>query len=68
MKRALLFALPALVLSGCNDVGVIGGADGPTAILVTSSGGQGWMIAGVLALFVLGFVAGWLIAKRRRKK
>ena len=42
MKRGLIisFLLCSLLLSACNNtsVGVIGGADGPTSIIVSNSG------------------------------
>ena len=42
MTLLLLCALAALLLSGCAErasVGVIGGADGPTSIIVTGPDG-----------------------------
>lgn len=37
MKRCILLLLPIMLLTGCGssaDIGIIGGADGPTAIVV----------------------------------
>ncbi|MDY3711371.1 MAG: hypothetical protein SO044_03035 [Agathobaculum sp.] len=43
MKKAiaLVLLLTAGALTGCTaDVGVIGGADGPTTVIVSRAGGQ----------------------------
>ena len=46
------------------DIGIIGGADGPTAILVTTSSGAGWRLFGLIALTA---AAAYLILRRRKK-
>ena len=46
------------------DIGIIGGADGPTAIFVTSSFGTGWLLFGLIALAA---AAAYLILRRRKK-
>ena len=62
MKKLLAFILPfttALGLVACGQdaasVGIIGGADGPTAIYITS--GTGWLniysLIGLIALTIL---------------
>ena len=45
------------------SLGIIGGADGPTAIFVTSAGLRPWGLLLLAAVFVGGFL--WL---RKRKK
>ena len=44
------------------DIGIIGGADGPTAIFVTSSSGAGWLLFGIVALAV---AAVYFLLRRR---
>lgn len=74
MKKSMIFAiLFALVLSlvGCGgdigSVGVIGGADGPTAVLITSN--SDWVsiccLTAVIAAVVLLVL---VICRRKRKK
>jgi len=46
------------------DIGIIGGADGPTAIFVTSSPGAGWLL---LLFAALTAAAAYLILRRRKK-
>ena len=46
------------------DIGIIGGADGPTAIFVTSSFGTGWLLLGFIAQAA---AAAYLILRRRKK-
>lgn len=54
-------------LTGVNDsVGIIGGADGPTAIFVTTATGPDWEFVLFAAIFCLG-VAGYLWLRRGRK-
>ena len=45
------------------DIGIIGGADGPTAVFVTSSPGAGWL----LILAVLSAATAYLVLRRRKK-
>ena len=54
-------------LTGVNDsVGIIGGADGPTAIFVTTATGPDWEFILFGAIFVLG-IAGYFWLRRGRK-
>ena len=48
------------------SIGVIGGADGPTAILVAGPGVNAAAAAGILLAVMLA-VAGWLIGLKKRK-
>ena len=47
------------------DIGIIGGADGPTSVLVSTSSDL-WIYAAIAAVVVI--VAVVLIIKKRRKK
>ena len=67
----ILGALLALVCMAVGrkesaSIGVIGGADGPTAILVAGPGVSAAAAAGIL-LAVMLVVAGWLIGLKKRK-
>ena len=53
-------------MSFCASVGIIGGADGPTAIMVTSSGVFREGIA-ALILLVIGIV-GFILLRRMKRK
>ena len=69
MKRlySVLLTLP-LLLTGCKEsgsVGIIGGADGPTAIIVSTSSDQ--LILDLILLIVL-FAAVLLWIRYRRNK
>ena len=46
------------------DIGVIGGADGPTAIFLASS--VNWLLVGVLGVVALGVVLFFLLRKRKQ--
>ena len=46
------------------SVGVIGGADGPTAIYIASS--VNWLLVGVLAIAVLGVVLFFVLRNRKK--
>ena len=46
------------------DIGIIGGADGPTAIFVASS--VNWLAVGALGIVVLGIALVFLLRKRRQ--
>lgn len=46
------------------SVGVIGGADGPTAIYLASS--VNWVLVGVLGIVVLGVVLFFVLRKRKK--
>ncbi|MBR6570397.1 MAG: LPXTG cell wall anchor domain-containing protein [Clostridia bacterium] len=48
------------------SVGIIGGADGPTAILIAGPD-IGWGFVAVAAAVVLAAAAGWLLIRKRRK-
>lgn len=50
-----------------SSIGIIGGADGPTAIFVTTSD-DFWIYVGVAAVVIIAIVATVLIIKKRRKK
>jgi len=55
------------ILTGVNEsVGIIGGADGPTAILVATVPGPDWEFLLFAAIFCLG-VAGYFWLRRGRK-
>mgnify|MGYP002567892033 FL=1 len=73
MKKASIFILATvMLLSGCStenahSVGIIGGADGPTAIIVTGNpllaiGVAVFAIAAIITIIVL------IIKKRKNKK
>ncbi len=49
------------------SIGVIGGADGPTAILVTSNISTELIIIGIATIVVLIAIVVWII-KRHKKK
>ena len=51
---------------GGASIGIIGGADGPTAIFVATTVGK--MIVPVVVAAVVGFVAGLLVGKKSKKK
>lgn len=44
------------IISNLASIGVIGGADGPTSIFVTSSPNMPYIIAGIAGLAVIGVV------------
>ena len=46
------------------DIGIIGGADGPTAIFVASS--VNWLLIGVLGVVALGVALFFLLRKRKQ--
>lgn len=59
--------LLSLFFTGTNEsVGIIGGADGPTAIFVTTATGPDWEFVLFAAIFCLG-VVGYLWLRRGRK-
>lgn len=49
-----------------SNIGIIGGADGPTAIFVTTSD-DFWIYVGVAAAIIVAAVVTVLIIKRRKK-
>ena len=53
-----------------NSVGIIGGADGPTAIFVTGNPVVPILLIGAAILLVvagIGFAIGFIVGKRRHK-
>lgn len=53
------------------DVGVIGGADGPTSIIVASSNPRDWITAALVALAIgagVFFLFRWIRSKGRKPK
>ncbi len=69
MKKLTAILLMNLLLAGCSkesSVGIIGGADGPTAVFVTSSG-NGWLLAG-LVLAVAAIVAAIILFLKDKRK
>ena len=70
LHKALATAAPELIHSGeAASIGIIGGADGPTAIFITSIPTQWWMqpvvIAGLFAALAAACLAVWLLLRRR---
>lgn len=59
--KTFLCACGLLLLSGCSaGVGVIGGADGPTKILLSSGDGVNiWLIVVLIAVFAIGAFIGY---------
>ena len=47
------------------SIGVIGGADGPTAVLVSAPSGANWLLGGILLLLAAGIL---FVILRRKKK
>ena len=69
MRKLLIVLFCLLLLTGCGSeaasVGIIGGADGPTAVFVARGSGFNLMVfAG--AVFMIGLIAGILWKKYRR--
>lgn len=65
MIKAILVSLLLFVLTGCterNSVGIIGGADGPTAIFV-SSGFDPWHLIVIPAVIAVAIVVVWKVKK-----
>ena len=72
MKKALciISVLLCILLTACgNDssIGIIGGADGPTAVFVTASVGSAWQMFGMILLLAVG-ILGYLKLSRFGKK
>ncbi len=71
MKKRFLLPITAFLsmfLSGCRDesIGIIGGADGPTAILLSYD--LKWMLIELLLLAAaVGFMVFLIIRKRKKK-
>ncbi len=49
-----------------SDIGIIGGADGPTAIIVSTSD-DFWIYAGIAIAVIVAVITTVLIIKRRKK-
>lgn len=49
------------------DIGIIGGADGPTAIMVATSSGTDWDLIIVAAVMIIG-IAGYIRLRRCKPK
>ena len=60
--QAMLFML---CWGSAQAVGVIGGADGPTAIIVASTGG--WWQLGLIAALILAVLAGGIVLLKKKK-
>ena len=54
-----------LTQSEAASLGIIGGADGPTAIMVATTAGPDWDLILVGALFIIGLVGYFLLRKRK---
>ena len=74
MKKRIVFVLLfvfILCLTGCSkdagSIGIIGGADGPTAIFVTS-GTSGLNLCGLIALIVVTVLVAGIIYRNNKKK
>lgn len=74
MKKLKVFALPIVLawcLCGCgresSSIGIIGGADGPTVVFVTSH--VNWLSLCVLAgaIAVVALIV-WMIRRNQKKK
>jgi len=64
----VLYHLPQIeVDNGQAAIGIIGGADGPTAIFVASHGGIDWDHVIFAVIGIVG-IAGYLLLRRNRKK
>ena len=48
-----------------SSIGIIGGSDGPTAVLVSASAGTKWLFGGILLLLAAGIL--WAILRRKKK-
>ena len=51
-------------ISSASTIGIIGGADGPTAVFVTAAASPGWMIFGKLLMLTISLL-GWRYFKRK---
>lgn len=73
MLRILsLLSIMCLVLTGCESkkaasIGIIGGADGPTAVYIAGQLGIARLLAAVLIVFAIGAVVGYKIYKNKKK-
>lgn len=67
----VLLSVIALCLVGCSKeaaaIGIIGGADGPTAVFVTSN--TNWLtICGLLGVIIVTILVGFMVHRTRNKK
>ena len=54
--------------NGSSSIGIIGGADGPTVIMVAGSFGSVWIVVGAVVVIAAIVVAVLLLRKERNKK
>ena len=54
-----------LTQSEAASIGIIGGADGPTAIMVATTAGPDWDLILAAGLFIVGLVGYFLLRKRK---
>ena len=74
MKKLMIFVFSlffALYLGGCNNedasIGIIGGADGPTAIFVTSN--IHWpSVYGLIGVIIVTILVALIIYLKKKKK
>ena len=67
---AMLSACGLLFLAGCQEsssIGIIGGADGPTSIIVSSVPASGWIWALAAGVIAVAAVLITVIIRRKRK-
>ena len=60
---AYLFAVKSMAPSKAASIGIIGGADGPTAIFVTTPGWTAYIVP--VLLLVVG-IGGWILLSRQK--
>lgn len=73
MKKLMIFVflfIFPLYLSGCNNeaasIGVIGGADGPTAIFVTSK--MNWLgVCGLIGVIIVAALVALIYHSKKKK-
>lgn len=65
-RMSLATACMMMLMVGAKAVGVIGGADGPTVIMVSSVGG--WWEIGIIAALILALIAGIVLWIRRKNR
>ena len=73
MKKLMVFVLllACAFLVGCSNeaanIGIIGGADGPTAVFVSS--GANWMsIVGVIGIIIVIILVAFIMYRKKKKK
>lgn len=55
-------------ITAASAVGVIGGADGPTAIITVTSNPMDWLLIAILIVVIIGLVALFAVKIKRRRK